>query len=52
MKLRRGPDRIVEVLRNLSRRCGQIFPRSGDLGVATIEKLHPGHQRRDERREQ
>jgi hypothetical protein len=52
MQLRRGPDRIFEILRDLSRRRGQILPRGGDLGVATFEKLHPGHQRGDERGEQ
>jgi len=52
MKLRRGPDRILEVLRNLSSGRGQVLPRDGNLGVMTFEKLHPGHQRGDERREQ
>ena len=50
MQLRRGPDRILEVLRNLSSCRRQVLPRSGDLRVATLEKLHPRHQRGDERR--
>ena len=52
VKLRRRADRIPQDLRGSLCGGGQIVLRAGDLRVATLEKLHPGHQRRDERREQ
>jgi hypothetical protein len=52
VKLRRRPDRISQDSRNALSRGNQIALRGGNFGVTTFEKLHPAHQRRDQRGEQ